>query len=78
MSPPANPRVSSIELRRPERLNAMSFELVGPLEEAIGSVSADNDTWVVILKGAGGGFCSGLDLDPPGERAFSAWACRRA
>lgn len=64
------PHVAVITLNRPERMNALSFELVGPLREAIASVAADNDAWVVVLAGAGRGFCSGLDLEdhgaPPG------------
>jgi enoyl-CoA hydratase len=60
------PHVSRITLDRPERMNAMSFDLVGPLYEAIGTVAADNDTWAVVLTGAGDGFCSGLDLEDHG------------
>jgi enoyl-CoA hydratase len=64
------PHVSVITLDRPERMNALSFELVEPLHEAIRDVGADNDTWVVVLTGAGRGFCAGLDLEdhgvPPG------------
>src|SRR5436190_1472609 len=64
------PHISVITLDRPERMNAMSFELVGPLYEAIDAVAADNDCWVTVLTGAGRGFCSGLDLTdhgvPPG------------
>jgi enoyl-CoA hydratase len=60
------PHVSVIRLNRPERLNAMSFELVVPLHEALERVARDNDTWVAILTGAGRGFCSGLDLEDSG------------
>jgi len=64
------PHVSTITLDRPERMNAMSFETVGPLYDALARVGADNDTWAVVLTGAGRGFCSGLDLEdhgtPPG------------
>ncbi len=64
------PHVSLITLNRPERMNAMSFETVGPLHEALDRVGADNDTWAVVLTGAGRGFCAGLDLEdhgmPPG------------
>jgi enoyl-CoA hydratase len=64
------PHISTITLNRPERLNALSFETVAPLHDAILEVGADNDTFVVILTGAGRGFCSGLDLEdhgvPPG------------
>ena len=62
--------VGLVLLNRPERLNAMSFETVTPLYEALAQMGADNDTWVVVLSGAGRGFCSGLDLEdhgvPPG------------
>jgi len=64
------PHVSRITLNRPERMNAMSFDTVGPLYEALAQVGADNETWAVVLTGAGRGFCSGLDLEdhgtPPG------------
>lgn len=62
--------VSVITLNQPERLNPLNFALVGALYEALDEIGADNDTWVVVLTGAGKGFCSGLDLDdcglPPG------------
>lgn len=65
------PHTSLITLNNPERLNAMSFPLVEALYEALAEVSADNDTWVVVMTGAGDGFCSGLDLTevgiPPGS-----------
>jgi enoyl-CoA hydratase len=60
------PHVKMIRLNRPERLNAMSFELVLPLYEALEQVGADNTCRVVILTGAGRAFCSGLDLEDAG------------
>lgn len=64
------PHVRKIVMNRPERLNALSFETVVPLHDAILEVGADNDAFAVILTGAGRGFCSGLDLEdhgvPPG------------
>ena len=60
------PHVSLIALNRPERMNALSFETVQPLHEAILEVGADNDTYAAILTGAGRGFCSGLDLEDHG------------
>jgi enoyl-CoA hydratase len=64
------PHVSVVVMNRPERMNAMSFDTAVPLAEAIEQVGRDTDTWVVILTGAGRGFCSGLDLEdhgmPPG------------
>ena len=56
------PHVSLITLNRPDRLNAMSIDLVIELHEALEATAADNDCWVVVLTGAGRAFCSGLDL----------------
>jgi enoyl-CoA hydratase len=56
------PHVRQVTLNRPERLNAMSIELVIELFEALDAVAADNDCWVVVLTGEGRAFCSGLDL----------------
>ncbi|MBV9410217.1 MAG: enoyl-CoA hydratase [Acidimicrobiia bacterium] len=60
------PHVTLITLNRPERMNAMAFDVMIPLREQIEKVSVDNDTRVVVLTGAGGAFCSGADLEDPG------------
>ena len=54
--------VTQITLNRPERLNAMSIDLVIELHDTLEATAADNDCWVVVLTGAGRAFCSGLDL----------------
>lgn len=51
-----------VTLNRPERLNAMSIDLVIELDETLRRVGDDNGTHVVVLTGAGRAFCSGLDL----------------
>jgi enoyl-CoA hydratase len=61
------PHVTLITLNRPERMNAMAFDVMIPLRERIEEVSVDNDTRVVVLTGAGTGFCSGADLEDPGK-----------
>jgi enoyl-CoA hydratase len=58
--------VGRVTLHRPERLNAMSIELVLALDEALAGLAAENSTWVVVLTGSGRGFCSGLDLEDHG------------
>ena len=60
------PHVSLVTLNKPERLNSMSFPLVEALYRALSEVSEDNHCWVVVLTGAGRGFCSGLDLHDRG------------
>jgi enoyl-CoA hydratase len=59
---PAGDAVRVIRLDRPERLNAITFELVGDLHDALDTVAADERCKVAVLTGAGRGFCAGLDL----------------
>jgi enoyl-CoA hydratase len=56
------PHVSLVTLNRPDRLNAMSIDLVIELDAALQRIADDNDTYVCVLTGNGRGFCSGLDL----------------
>ena len=56
------PHVTVVTLNRPDRLNAMSIELMSELHDVLGAVGDDNDCRVVVLTGAGRSFCSGLDL----------------
>jgi enoyl-CoA hydratase len=58
--------VTTVTLNRPERLNAMSIELVIELAEVLEAVRADNTCRVVVLTGAGRAFSSGLDLKDHG------------
>src|ERR1700729_606131 len=56
------PGVRLLTLDRPDRLNAMSGELIRDLHRALDQVAADDECLVVVLTGAGRGFCAGLDL----------------
>jgi enoyl-CoA hydratase len=60
------PGVALVTLNRPERMNAMAFDVMIPFREALESLSYDNDVRVVVVTGAGHGFCSGADLEDPG------------
>ena len=60
------PGVCLITLNRPERMNAMAFDVMVPFKEALEEVSFNNDVRVVVITGAGEGFCSGADLEDPG------------
>ena len=59
------PDIAVLTLNRPEKLNALSYELVESLHAAIDGIAANNNCRVVVLTGAGRGFCSGLDLTAP-------------
>ena len=54
--------VATLTLNRPERLNAISFEMLELLTEKLAQADTDTDVRVMVLTGAGRGFCSGLDL----------------
>jgi enoyl-CoA hydratase len=59
---PVEPHVTRLRLDRPDRLNAITFEMVADLHDALDTVAADDDCRVVVLTGTGRGFCAGLDL----------------
>jgi methylglutaconyl-CoA hydratase len=54
--------VATITLNRPDKRNAISFELIDDLRRALDEVSKSEAT-VLIVTGAGKAFCSGMDLD---------------
>ena len=56
------PDIAVLTLNRPEKLNALSYELVEDLHSTLAQINNNNDCRVVVLTGAGRGFCSGLDL----------------
>jgi enoyl-CoA hydratase len=62
--------VHRVTLNRPHRLNSMNMGLVGALQNALDA--ADAACRVVVLTGAGRGFCSGADLDSEGEQPGSS------
>jgi len=60
--------VARITLNRPEKLNALTLELLAELNEALWEVDNNRDIHCVILKGAGRSFCAGYDLTGAGNR----------
>jgi enoyl-CoA hydratase/carnithine racemase len=57
------PGVLLVALNRPERLNAISFEMFDELLALQADIDAKDDIRVVVITGNGRGFCAGLDLD---------------
>jgi len=58
--------VKLVTLNRPERMKAMAFDVMVRFNEALEEISFDHETRVVIVTGAGDGFCAGADLEDPG------------
>jgi enoyl-CoA hydratase/carnithine racemase len=80
------PGVVQLTLSRPEKLNALSEPLVAQFHEQLRALAADLTCRVVVLTGAGRGFCAGLDLGGFGTirgtedfgRSQQTWATQRA
>ena len=60
------PKITLLTMNRPERMNAMAFDVMIPLHDALREISFDNDTRVVVLTGTGKGFSSGADHQDDG------------
>lgn len=55
--------IATITLARPERLNALTFEMYGELRDRFKWLSTRGEVRAVVLTGEGRGFCSGGDVD---------------
>ena len=60
--------VARITLNRPDRLNSFTRQMHAEVREALAAVAADTTARVLVLTGAGRGFCAGQDLS---DRAVS-------
>jgi enoyl-CoA hydratase len=60
------PHVCLVTLNEPGTLNAISFDLTTALYAVLDALRKDNDCSVVVLTGAGAGFCSGMNLEQMG------------
>jgi enoyl-CoA hydratase/carnithine racemase len=55
-------RTATITLNRPERLNAISRQMIKELNEAYQAAEEDNDVWSIIITGTGRALCTGADV----------------
>jgi len=58
--------IRRITLNRPQRLNALTRDLLGNLSDALADIAADDEARVLVLTGSGRGFCAGQDLADKG------------
>jgi enoyl-CoA hydratase/carnithine racemase len=54
--------IATITLNRPDRMNAISGPMLASFSQALRDADADGDVRVIVITGAGRGFCAGLDL----------------
>src|SRR5688500_311687 len=64
-------RIGTVTLNRPERLNALSRQMMRDLRATWDEVAQDDQVRVVILKGEGRAFCSGADLSIDRRDSFA-------
>jgi enoyl-CoA hydratase/carnithine racemase len=58
-----DPGIALLTLNRPERLNAWNGELATRYFELLDAAAADPEVKVIVVTGAGRGFCAGADMD---------------
>ncbi|MGD0143891.1 MAG: enoyl-CoA hydratase [Rhizomicrobium sp.] len=56
-------RIATITLNRPERLNAYNAHMAQNIKLEMAKAASDPDVRVIVLTGAGRGFCAGADMD---------------
>lgn len=62
-------QVTTLTLNRPERRNALTIELMQELRRAIDACTLDKACRILLLRGAGKAFCTGLDLQAAANEA---------
>jgi enoyl-CoA hydratase len=70
------PEVAVVTLNRPERMNAMAFDVMVPLRDALRELGEDNAVRAIVLTGAGKGFCAGADQESAGTPPGAAGVTR--
>ena len=62
-----NPRIARLRLERPEHYNAINEAMPGEIRAAVEWANAERGVHVIVVEGAGKGFCGGYDLRQFGE-----------
>jgi enoyl-CoA hydratase/carnithine racemase len=68
--------IATVRLDRPEKRNALSFDMLRQLRAIAGELARDRGLRAVVLAGSGDSFCAGIDLAELGDRRnrlFAFW-----
>lgn len=71
-------RIAIVTMNRPDKLNALTKVMEAELRDAMEAVDRDDDIRIVVLTGAGKGFCAGMDINelevlPPDDIRAAQW-----
>jgi enoyl-CoA hydratase/carnithine racemase len=61
-------QIATITLNRPERMNALSPNLVAEMHRAFDEADADRTVKAIVLTGSGNAFCAGFDMSSPSDK----------
>ena len=62
-------RIATVTLNRPDKLNAWTMTMEAEVKAAMAEADADDEIRIVVLTGAGRGFCAGADISGLGNLA---------
>jgi enoyl-CoA hydratase len=69
-----------VTINRPDRMNALTLPMFDELADVWGDIGRDRNTNVVVVTGAGRGFCAGMDVrepDPTAEQTLNLMESER-
>ena len=61
-----NGTVATLTLNRPDKLNSLTIEMLSEISDAMSEIAGDENLRVLVITGAGRGFCAGQDLRQAG------------
>ncbi|MBL0147401.1 MAG: crotonase/enoyl-CoA hydratase family protein [Ideonella sp.] len=73
----ANPRIARLLLNRPERLNAINDATPREIRAAVEWAEGEDEVHVIVVEGAGKGFCGGYDLQRSAEGMEGEHPCQQ-